>query len=1018
MLDKILNRTVSVTMVLLVFVVLGCISIGRLPVSLIPDVDIPVITVQISAPDYSARELDDVLIKPLRSNLIQINHLKNMTAESKDGSATLTLSFEEGQGIDYLYIEVNEKIDRAMSSLPKIDRPKVLKASATDIPAFYINITLKDSVETAVSDPILFPASDKFLELSDFARDVIVKRIEQLDEVAMVDMSGYVEKELLLIPDEDKLRRIGLTIEDFEKSVSSANISLPNLTIRDGQYHYNVKFRSFAKSREDIADVYFKAGERIFQVKDVADVIEHPARRTGLATSDGKDAVVLAVIKQSQARMSDLKNSISTQIEAFRKDYPQMDFTVTRDQTELLEYSIRNLMLNIILAVVLVCVVIFLFMKDLRSPVLVALTIPASLVISFFVFHLIGMSINIISLSGLLLGVGMMVDNSIILVDNITSRWQKGEELRQAVVQGSMEVAGPMLSSVLTTCAVFLPLVFLNGLAGELFFDQAVSVTVVLLTAYVVSIVVLPVYYWAFYRKFDSFRPGKLLSRLHFGGVVRIYDKAVSACLSNRWLSWAVPVASIAVIVLCVNFMQKEKLPPITYTDTILNIDWNEHITVDENHRRISEIEEAIGRMSSQTTSYVGVQQFVLSHSGDQSINEASLYVKCRDAEELEEAKALLEAHIRNHYPSAIGEFSSSGNIFDMVFAQKEPVIEAKLRSTVDYGLLVNDVRDLTESIRRDLPDVHIDDISLKTDILYISDPKLMSLYGITFQDLTSVLKNALNGNTVFDIVQGNRSIPVVIGTDVRNMEDILAKSFIDKGNGPVPVKVLMRQSYEEDFKQMVSGDQGDYYPVDFDIPASRAQQVMRIVRNAVTENGKFDVTFSGSYFSNIELMRQMAIVLLVAVALLFLILASQFESLIQPVIILSEIIIDIAVSLLALWALGVSINIMSLIGLVVVSGIVINDSILKIDTINKLVRSGCAIDDAIHEAGHRRLKAIIMTSITTILAVAPFLSRGNMGDDLQYPMALVIIVGMSIGTLVSLFFVPTLYSTIYRHRR
>lgn len=1002
MLDKLLNRTVSVTMILLVFLVLGCIGIARLPVSLIPDVDIPVVSVQISVPEYSARELDDVVVKPLHRSLVQINHLKDISSESRDGSAVISLTFEEGQDIDFLYIEVNEKIDRAMSSLPDMDRPRVFKASATDIPAFYINVTVGEG--------------GSFLEMSDFVRDVIAKRIEQMDEVAMVDVSGCVDREILVVPDESKLRRLGLSAGDFEKYISSANVSLSNLSIRDGEYHYNVKFRSFSSSKEDIENVYFKVQDRLFRIGDVAEVTERPAPRTGLAVSDGQDAIVLAVIKQNEAKMSDLKASIARQLNAFERDYPQMEFTLTRDQTELLEYSINNLLQNIILAVVLVCIIIFLFMKDLRSPMLVALTIPVSLVVSFFIFHLIGLTINIISLSGLLLGVGMMVDNSIILVDNITMRWQKGEPLRKAVVDGTGEVAGAMLSSVLTTCAVFIPLVFLNGLAGELFFDQAVSVSVVLLTAYLVTVVVLPVYYWAAYRKMDSFKPGRLLSRLKFGAGIRAYDRIVSFCLSNRWMAWALPLASAGVIVLCVAGMKKEKLPPITYTDTVLKVDWNEHITVDENRRRIIGLEDAMGELVGHSSAYVGVQQFVLGHSGDQSVGEASMYLKCASSDDLAELRERLSAMIAERYPLAITGFENSGNIFDMVFGQREAQLLARLRPTSGEGLLVSDVREITDGLRGRLDNVPIGSIPLKTDVVYMSDPELMSLYGVSFSQLTSVLRNALNGNTIFEIVQGNRSVPVVMGTDAREIENVLSDAFIDTPDGgSVAAGVLMRQTYEEDFKQMISGEEGNYYPLAFDVPSSGVSSVMESVKDAARESGKFDVSFSGAYFSNMEMMKQMAMVLLVAVSLLFLILASQFESLVQPLIILSEIVIDIALSLLVLWLAGVSLNIMSLIGLVVVSGIVINDSILKIDTINKLVRGGMEVHAAIHEAGHMRVKAIVMTSLTTILSVAPFLSRGNMGDDLQYPMAIVIIVGMTAGTLVSLFFVPTLYSFIYK---
>ena len=1007
MLDKLLDRLVSVSMVLLVFIVLGIIGIRRLPVSLIPDVDIPYVTVQVTAPDMSAREMDDAVVKPLRQSLVQIGHLKDIRSEAMDGSATMTLTFEEGGDIDYFYIEVNEKIDRAMGGLPRIDRPKVFKASATDIPAFYIDMTLKDGSD--------------FLRMSEFAEDVISKRIEQLPEVAMVDISGTAEREILVVPDLDALTRLGIGVSEFETSINSANVTLSNLTIRDGEYHYNVKFHSFAASREDIADVWFKVGDRQLQIKDVAEVLEHEAARTGLARSDGEPAVVLAVIKQSEARMSELRKGISEQLDQFASDYPQIAFKLTRDQTELLDYSIRNLLLNIIMAIVLVCIVIFLFMKDFRSPLLVSMTIPVSLVISVFVFYLIGLSINIISLSGLLLGVGMMVDNTIVLTDNITARWQKGEALRSAVVEGTREVQGAMLSSVLTTCAVFIPLVFLNGLAGELFYDQALAVTTVLLVSYAVTVVAMPVYYWALYRKLPAFKPHHTLEKISFSGALHWYDRTVSRALAHRRIAWALPLACAAIIAICGTGMNKEKLPPITYTDAILHIDWNEPVTLERNQARIQELEGLLQSRLEQSTALVGVQQFVLNHSGDQSMGQASLYFKCGSPRELERVRKDLAAYIGQHYPRAVSSFSTSGNIFDMVFSEREPQLLARLRPAGSEGLTVSGLQEFLGRLREALPGVAFDEPSLKEDVLYISDPERMSLYGVTMNDLVSVLRNSLNGNRLFEIVQGSRSVPVVLGTDIKEMEEILGTTTVSVRSGEesfeLPVSALMRQTFEQDFKTLVSGSDGNYYPLELEVPAKQVPSVMSTVRRTASEDGHFDAAFTGSWFSNREMVRQMLLVLLVALALLFLILASQFESLIQPLIILSEIVIDIAFSLLGLWALGVSINIMSLIGLIVITGIVINDSILKIDTINRLVRQGMEIEAAVHEAGHRRLKAIIMTSITTILAVAPFLGRGNMGADLQYPMALVIIFGMSIGTLVSLFYVPAVYSAIYKRR-
>ena len=621
MLRKLLDRPVSVTMVMLVVLVLGFVSIGHLPISLIPDVDIPYITVQAVSPQMSAREMDETVVRSLRQQFIQIDGLEDIACSSRDGVSTVKLTFSHGTDMDYVFVEINEKIDRSMPSLPDgLERPKVMKASATDIPAFYINLTLKNYSE------------DDFRKMSRFAEDVICKRLEQQTEVAMVDVSGHLDDQIMIIPDKDKLAQIGMTQSQFESAVKSSNVRLGTLTIADGQYRYSVKFLSTVEDEDDIADVYFRSGDRIYQIRDVADVVRQSAKITGLVRSDGERAVSLAVIKQSDARMADLRKRMNAMMKNFAKDYPEINFTVTRDQTQLLEYSINNLISNIITGIILACIVIFLFMRDFRSPVLVSMTMPVALVFSMAVFYAAGLSINIISLSGLLLGVGMMADNTIILVDNITGRWQRGESLKDAVVEGTAEVRGPMLSSILTTCAVFVPLVFVSGIAGELFYDQALAVTIVLFTAYLVTITVVPVYYYRFYRKKDSFCPHPLLSRISFDEPLRRWDERVMEWfMDHRTVSWAILVVSAAGVFVCMSFMKKERLPEMTCTETVMTVDWNSQISVEENEARTAALETAIRDKALQITSMVGIQRFVLNHSGDLGVSESSVYINCPD---------------------------------------------------------------------------------------------------------------------------------------------------------------------------------------------------------------------------------------------------------------------------------------------------------------------------------------------------------------------------------------------------
>ena len=1018
MLRRLLDRPIAVTMVSIVLLILGVVSIKRLPVSLTPDVDAPYITVQIPASGLSARQLSETILTPLRQQLIQVSHLKDIRSEAREGSGTIYLTFEQGSNLDYLFIEVNEKIDRSIGSLPRdLERPKVIKASATDIPAFYINMTLAKESEVLSQDP-LHPVSDEFSQLSRFATQVITKRIEQLEEVAMVDVSGTVSREILVIPDQAKLQQAGIQISAVESALKNIDVQLGNLTIRDGEYQYNVKFNTITGEKREIEELYLKINGRLFQLSDLAEVVEHPRKRQGMVAADGRDAITLAVVKQSDARMSDLKRALERQMKQFHKDYPNIEFRVTRDQTELLDYSINNLIENILAGVVLACIIILLFMRDLRSPLLVNLTIPVTLIVSLLVFYMMGISINIISLSGLVLGVGMMVDNSIIVVDNITARWQRGELLSDAVVRGTKEVVAPMLSSVLTTCSVFIPLIFVSGMAGALFYDQAMAVTITLLVSYGVAVMLLPVYYHWIYRSQPSFRPTPWLERFSFDGLEERYERALKWLFRRRAIVWTIYAVCIVGLVGLFFVVEKERLPKMTYSDMLVSVDWNDRISADENSRRTREMVSSLGDKVEQSTVMAGIQQFVLSHTPETGISEATIYLKFYESDQLAPSKREIEDYIRKNYPSARVSFSSSGNIFDMIFADKEAMLTARLRSTTGRAADPEKLQSLILRIREALPELEVESVAMQEDILYVAKPELMALYGVSYGSLLSTLKNALNENVLFTISSGDESLPVVVGDNVPDLEHLLSNTFVRASGTELPVSQFMQQTRTRDLKSIVAGAEGDYYPLNLS-PASRdVQSVMRRIKEVVAEDDGFDVSFSGSYFSNRDMVMELVGVLVVALLLLFFILAAQFESMIQPWIILSEIVIDLFFSILVLWVFGQTLNIMSMIGLIVVCGIVINDSILKIDTINTLRRGGMELKRSIMTAGRRRLKAIIMTSLTTILAVVPFLARGDMGSDLQYPMSLVVIGGMVVGTLISVLFIPLAYYEIYKPRR
>ncbi|MCL2693285.1 MAG: efflux RND transporter permease subunit [Rikenellaceae bacterium] len=1017
MLRKLIDRPVAVTMFLVMSLVLGLASINLLPVSLIPAVDIPYITVQVTYPQQSARELEESVVSPLRQQLMQIVGLKDIRSETKDGSGTISLSFEHGLSSDFLFIEVNEKIDRTMAGLPRdMERPYVLKADATDIPAFYVNLTVRSDGESGDASAV----SDRFAQLSDFAGNVIVKRIEQLPQVAMVDVNGFVSREILIVPDEAKLMQMGLTTSALESAIKSQNISLGNLTIRDGEYQFNVKVQRNVQTVSEIEDAFLRVDGRIFQVKDLATVTEQPQRRTTVVRSDGQNAVTLAIIKQSDARMSKLKTGIEELLGQFEKDYPDVEFTVTRDQTALLDHSINNLFRNIVLGTIMACIIIFLFMQSLRSALLIVVTIPIALILSMLFFYLIGISINIISLSGLLLGMAMMVDNSIIVIDNITFRWNSGYKLKDAIVHGTSEVFAPMLSSVLTTCAAFVPLIFLSGIAGALFYDQAMAIVITLFCALAATLTVIPVYFYWLYRKQEKFTINRFLRRFTLDGVERWYERVLKYFFRRRQIIWFVFALGIVGTVTIFYTIEKARLPEMTYRDMLVNVDWNERITVEENDRRVAELVTAIEPMTKQVTEMVGVQQFLLSHTRRTSNSEAIIYVNSADGHTVDEIRAAVSEFIGAHYPKAIYGFESSGNIFEAVFANSEAKLVARLRPTDGQAPDPLKLNAMITAIAGALPpSVEISPIPWEEYIVFAGRPEIMALYDVSFSELVGTLRNSLNDNMMFTIMQGRFPLPVVVGYDRTNLAEIVEESSIRRAGMDIPLSTFFVETRGQDLKYIVSGGEGNFYPLDLDIPDRDVHAVQNTVRKIVRDNPDFEVSFSGSFFSNRQMVKEVSIVLVIAILLLYFILAAQFESVVQPIIILSELILDIFFTMFALWALGISLNIMSLIGIIVTCAIVINDSILKIDTINKLHRNeGMGIIRAVMTGGRRRLKPILMTSLTTILAVSPLLARGDMGSDLQYPLSVATIVGMAVGTFLSIFFVPLIYYSVYRKKK
>lgn len=1020
MIKFLIQRPIAVLMAFTACFIIGVVTYSTLPISLLPDIAIPEITVQVSSANTSARELENTIVKPLRGQLIQVSTLKDIHSESRDGAGIIRLSFEYGTNTDLAFIEVNEKIDAAMNFLPKeAERPKVIKASATDIPVFYLNLTLKN--DSAYGDT----EQQSFLELCEFAESVIKRRIEQLEEVAMVDVTGILQRQVQIVPDKDKLAVMGLSIGDVESALSSNNVEPGSMTVRDGYYEYNIKFSTLLRTAEDVENIYLRKGDRIVQLKEFCKVSVVPAKEKGVSLSNGKRAVSLAVIKQSDENIDKMKRALVGTMTYFQSVYPGIDFSISRNQTELLDYTISNLRQNLSLGFLFICLVAVLFLGDVKSPLVIGLSMVVSIVISFVFFYLCHMSLNIISLAGLILALGMMIDSSIIVTENISQYRERGYSLRRACVTGTSEVVTPMLSSSLTTIAVFAPLIFMSGIAGAIFYDQAFSVTVGLMVSYLTGIMLLPVLYLLVYRTGVRTRKWKWLSfkinnPIKDHTLDRFYDAGVDWVFRHKTFSVLFCVISISLCIFFFFFIDKERMPDIEENELIARIEWNENIHVDENKRRVDELFKELKDEVLEQTASIGRQDFILNRERELSSSEAELYFRTETSDAIAPLAQTVYRKLKERYPLSVISFSPPETVFEKLFVTGEPDVVAEFytRNKAEAPK-AEAIRSVEQELGRKTG-INPTGIAFENQLnLSISKEKLL-LYRVSYNELYRVLKTAFRENSVTMLHSYQQYLPINIAGDEKTVNEVLQETLVqtqpdNRGNVDfIPLRELINVAPAEDLKSITSGRNGEYVPFDF-YGVRNADRLMREVKQVADETGDWDTGFSGSFFSNKEMLDELVVILMISLLLMYFILAAQFESFLQPLLVLAEIPIDVAFALLLLWICGHTLNLMSAIGLIVTCGIVINDSILKLDAINELRKAGVPLLEAIHEAGRRRLRPIIMTSLTTIFAMVPLLFSSDMGSELQKPLSIAMIGTMSIGTAVSLFIIPLLYWFIYR---
>jgi multidrug efflux pump subunit AcrB len=713
--------------------------------------------------------------------------------------------------------------------------------------------------------------------------------------------------------------------------------------------------------------------------------------------------------------MNEMVPAIKKAVEIFKKDYPQVEFALSQDQTFLLDAGISNLKQDLLYGGILTVLLLFMFLGNWASPSLMSISIPLSLIITFIFFYLFNISFNIISLSGLALGVGMLIDNSIVVIDNITRKRSTGLSMEESSVEGTNEVIAPVISQVLTTVAVYAPLILLSGMAGALVTDQAIGLTISLGVSLLVAFILAPL----LYKLFLKTPPEKLKDdTVFYKWVSGGYHRMIRHILRHKLLYFLITLLIMPAGFWLARKIPVSALPQIEKKESLVLIDWNDPIDAQENLRRTKQLVAVIQPQCINTETEAGIKQFLLQQENN-TVQKADIYFSCKGESEKLATDRLIRQWMQQKYPGAALQVIDAPNAFTQLFNISKPYLEARFKP-ISSNAGNTDFRNIGSIIDK-LPAQQFAlgaGFVKERNITLIADYPKMAVYGISRQVIEEALQQQFGTFTVSEIKRFGDVKYIRLKTDRSTLDTKLAIAVPGQNNTQYPLNYFLSVTNDRQPKFITADKSGEYQSIIFDeVQGDMAALQEKISGLAVKEGYKAD--FTGQYYDNKKQLGQLKFIFLLVLALLYFILAIQYESLVQPIVVMLTIPLGITGGMFLLWITGGTLDVMAAIGFIVILGLIVDDPILKIETLNRLekkyIAQGLKHDDQllekmIHEAGDICLKPLLMVSLTTSIALVPVLFVGGIGNDLQKPLSIVIIGGLTIGTFFTTWFIPLAY--------
>lgn len=1008
-----IQRPVTTVMVVFIVILLGIVSIGRLPVDLLPSFELPYALVMTSYNGAGPQEIESLITKPLEATVGTVSNLKNITSTSSNGSSMIFVEFNDGTDMDVAMLNMREKIDMIKGFLPEdAEDPMVMALDPNMMPIMEIGIS----------------GNQDLVKLKQIVEDEITGKIERIEGVASVSVTGGKEKEIRITLLPDKLKGYNITPSTVAQSIAAENLNLPAGEVKQGNSSLTLRAVGEFNSIEEIRTLPIITSGGVIYLKDIAEVEEVFKEMTSYAYINGKPSISLSIQKQSTANTVQVSKQINKVLDQLRTELKDIEITTIYDSAEFINSSIGNVASTAILGGILAVFILFIFLRNIRSTFIVGTAIPVSIITTFALMYFSGLTLNMVSLGGLALGVGMLVDNAIVVLENIYRHRENGASRIDAADEGTTEVGMAVLASTLTTIAVFLPIVFVEGIVAKMFREMALTVTYSLTASLAVAVTLVPMMASKILKveKVDEIKRRKITTKIFdkwsavLDRIDKVYRRVLNWTLHHRLKASLITIGVFigTLLIPAFGLVGMEFFPASDEGNFTISITLPKGTVIEETFEVVEQVQARLEGIEEIQEVFVNIGGGGSMISTGTSSNRATLTVNIGSVKERKRSVDEIADEVRNLVSDIPGaEFSVTGSSSMMMGGGGSPIsIQIAGDDLEQLELIANDVvalvesvegtREVTSSIEDGIPEAQI-----------TINRNKASLYGLNMATISSTLKTAVQGSVATKYKVDGTEI------DVRMVYDTSKSEYLkDIKNititSPMGVNIPLSEVADISIKQSPTSISRDNQKRVVTVNSSLFGVDMNTAKMAIDQKLKnypmpdgYSYEFAGEVEEMMESFASLGLALLLAILLVYMVLAAQFESFLHPFTIMFSVPLALTGAILALFVTGRTLSMPSFIGLIMLVGIVVNNAIVLIDYIIQLRQRGYDRTEAILEAGPTRLRPILMTTLTTVLGMIPMALGLGEGGETMSPLATSVIGGLSLSTILTLVVIPLNYT-------